>query len=73
MRDFFAVYAFGLILGFITAPVAVMEYVDLPMSHVRAAEAVCIQANSELVSLDRRTATCKNRAEIPYEVQEVSR
>ena len=69
MKEWFVVYLVGLLLGFVTTPITVTAYADLSVSNIRAAEAVCIQANSELVSLDRRTATCKNRAEIPYEVE----
>lgn len=68
MNEFFGLSFIGFFLGFISTPLAVYENADMEIERIRAAEEVCIQANSELVSLDRSIATCKNRAEIPYEV-----
>lgn len=67
MSDFPIGFFTGLFLGFIITPVSVLMYADIGAGHIRAAEAVCELANSTLVSLDRTTATCANRAEIPYE------
>ena len=58
----------GFLFGGVAPSILVLNYADTPVTRIRAAEAVCRDANSELVSLDRSTATCANRAEIPYEV-----
>jgi hypothetical protein len=66
MKELGSGFLIGLFLGFVTTPLVILTSADMPVSNIRAAEKVCIDANSELKSLDRSIATCKNQAEIPY-------
>jgi hypothetical protein len=61
-------FATGLILALLCLSYT-FDTKDFPAENMRAAEAICVEINSTLVSADYTEATCANRAEIPYEVK----
>lgn len=72
MSDFFSAGAAGFLIGGTVGLLVVagmIERLDIPIANIEAAKAVCVGANSTLVSTDWTEATCANRAVIPFTVK----
>jgi hypothetical protein len=72
MKDFLNAatvgFGIGIVLGVLMF-VMLLFHVDIPVTRIKAAEAVCVAANSTIRSVDYYEVTCENNAVIPYQVQ----